>query len=41
VPRPGNLTLTLTPVTDKALISGVVVQPLESATPPAPAKSGR
>jgi hypothetical protein len=26
--RPGKLTLTLTPVTGKALISGVVVQPL-------------
>ena len=39
--RPGKLALTLTPVTGQALISGVVVQPLESVTPPAPAKSGR
>jgi hypothetical protein len=27
-PRPGKLTLTLTPVTGKALVSGVVVQPM-------------
>jgi hypothetical protein len=33
MPRPGRLTLTLTPVTGKALISGAVVQPLEGAAP--------
>jgi hypothetical protein len=39
--RSGKLTLTLTPVTGKALISGAVVRPLESAAPLAPAESSR
>jgi hypothetical protein len=41
VPSSGKLVLTLTPVTGKALISGAVVQPLESAASPVPADSSR